>query len=168
MYIKWSNKIERPLGCNIIYQLLCIQLINKDTYSFSASILENRGKRNIRTMANFKDDRCFISFFAIENFVAKIDTYENHQMKRTRHTDRSLESLGNCCWILFSKSYFRGHITIIQKNESRKRFRRGLGRKKGKRFRSIKKFTQCEDIKEFKKLRKEKRQHIFEKRRHRK
>ena len=27
--------------------------------------------------------------------VAKIDTYENHQMKRARQTDRSLESLGN-------------------------------------------------------------------------
>ena len=46
-------------------------------------------------MASFKDDRCFISFFAIENFIAKIDTYENHQMKRARQTDRSLESLGN-------------------------------------------------------------------------
>ena len=119
-------------------------------------------------MASFMDDRCFISFFAIENFIAKIDTYENHQIKRARQTDRSLESLGNCCWVLFSKSYFRGRITIIQKNESRKRLSRGLGRKKGKRFRSIKQFTQCEDIKEFKKLWKEKRQHIFEKRKNRK
>jgi len=139
--------------------------------SQTESILEKHGHRNIRrvrTMVGFNDDRCFISFFGIENFIAKIDTYENHQMKRARQTDRSLKSLGNCCWVLFSKSYFRGRITIIHRNESRKRLRRGLGRKKGKRFRSIKQFTQCEDIKEFKKLRKEKRQHIFEKRKNKK
>ena len=46
-------------------------------------------------MVGFDDDRCFISFFGIENFIAKIDTYENHQMKRARQTDRSLKSLGN-------------------------------------------------------------------------
>ena len=189
-------------------------------------------------MVCFNDDRCFISFFGIENFIAKKDTYENHQMKRAWQTDRSLKSLGklqenfglleacslfivlcilqsqfnvlryekrawkyapknsmidrppcsrylqknakmltnllilyylgNCCWLLFSKSYFRGRITIIHRNESRKRLRRGLGRRRGKRFRSIKQFNQCEGIKEFKKLRKEKRQHIFEKRKKKK
>ena len=46
-------------------------------------------------MVGFNDDRCFISFFGIENFIAKTDTYENHQMKRARQTDRSLKSLGN-------------------------------------------------------------------------
>ena len=29
--------------------------------------------------------------FGIENFIAKIDTYQSHQMKRARQTDRSLE-----------------------------------------------------------------------------
>ena len=57
--------------------------------------MEKQGDRNIRRVVGFNDDRCFISFFGIENFIAKIDTYENHQMKRARQTDRSLESLGN-------------------------------------------------------------------------
>ena len=62
--------------------------------------MEKHGNRNIRraqTMDGFNDDRCLISFFRIENFIAKIDTYQGHQMKRARQTDRSLESLGNYC-----------------------------------------------------------------------
>ena len=66
-----------------------------EVHFFSESILEKQGDRNIRRVVGFNDDRCFISFFGIENFIAKIDTYENHQMKRARQTDRSLESLGN-------------------------------------------------------------------------
>ena len=96
------------------------------------------------------------------------DSMEVCAKKQNAKLLTKLYYLGNCCWVLFSKSYFRGRITIIHRNESRKRLRRGLGRKKGKRFRSIKQFTQCEDIKEFKKLRKEKRQHIFEKRKNKK
>ena len=78
---------------------------------FSESILEKHGDRNIRrvwTMDGFNDDRCFISFFGIENFIAKIDTYENHQMKRARQTDRSLKSLGNLQKL--SGLYFHGSM----------------------------------------------------------
>ena len=76
-------------------------------FLFSESIMEKHGNRNIRraqTMHGFNDDRCFISFFGTEHFIDEIDTYKSHEMNRARETDRSLESLGNFCIYLHTRS----------------------------------------------------------------
>ena len=109
-------------------------------------------------MSGFNDDRCFISFYRVENFIAEIDTYQDHQIYRKRRSDHSLKAKGNCCWVLFSKSNFRGRMTFIGQNERRKRLKRGLGRRHGKRFRSMKKIENCKDSLKIKTLEQRKRQ----------
>ena len=108
-------------------------------------------------MSGFNDNRCFISFFRGENFIAEIDTYQDHQIYRKFRSDHSLKAKGNCCWVLFSKSNFRGRMTFIGQNERRKRLKRGLGRRHGKRFRSMKKIENCEDSVKIKTLEQRKR-----------
>ena len=108
-------------------------------------------------MSGFNDDRCFISFYGVENFIAEIDTYQHHQVYRKVRSDRSLEAKGNCCWVLFSKPHFQGRMTFIGQNERRKRLKRGLGRRHGKRFRSMKKIENCEDSVKIKMLEQRKR-----------
>ena len=116
-----------------------------NSFAISGSIFKDRASRNIRgvIMSGFNDDRCFISFFGVENFIAEIDTYQDHQIHRKLRSDRSLQAKGNCCWVLFSRPNFRGRMTFIVQNERRKRLKRGLGRRHGKRFRSMKKIENC-------------------------
>ena len=108
-------------------------------------------------MSGFNDDKCFISFYSVENFIAEIDTYQDHQIYRKLRSDHSLKAKGNCCWVLFSKPNFRGRMTFIGQNERRKRLKRGLGRRHGKRFRSMKKIENCEDSVKIKTLEQRKR-----------
>merc|ERR1740122_762892 len=109
--------------------------------SQSGSIFKDHANKNFRgvVMSGFNDDRCFISFFRGENFIAEIDTYQDHQIYRKFRSDHSLKAKGNCCWVLFSKPNFRGRM----------------------RFRSMKKIENCEDSVKIKMLKQRERQNRY-------
>ena len=54
-----------------------------------------RKQQNVWNAYSFDEERCFIKFYGVENFIKEIDNYDDHQIKRKRKTDRSLETLGN-------------------------------------------------------------------------
>ena len=54
-----------------------------------------RKQQNVWNAYSFDEERCFIKFYGVENFIREIDNYDDHQIKRKRKTDRSLETLGN-------------------------------------------------------------------------
>ena len=136
---------------------------NTNSFAISGSTFKDCANKNIPgvVMSGFNDNRCFISFYSVENFIAEIDTYQDHQIYRKLRSDHSLKAKGNCCWVLFSKPNFRGRMTFIGQNERRKRLKRGLGRRHGKRFRSMKKIENCEDSVKLKTLHQRKRQNRY-------
>ena len=52
--------------------------------------------------------------------------------------------LGNCCWTLYNRKYFRGRKTIVAGNIEVRALRR-LGRGRNK-IRSVKQYESCEGV----------------------
>ena len=81
------------------YNFLLENRISISTAGVKSSIsqlLTNEIKklRNEWNEYSFDEERCFIKFYGVENFITEIDNYDDSQIKRKRKTDRSLEALG--------------------------------------------------------------------------
>merc|ERR1711976_441568 len=79
-----------------------------------------------------------IKFYSERNFIVEQDNFEKTTAHRRRKTDRSMETLGNCCWGLYTKPRYRGRQIIIGSNVKLRKLRR-IG-KRNRRIRSVEKY----------------------------
>jgi len=103
------------------------------TYATENTIDESVGEKS--------DDMCEIKFYAEQNFIVEHDKFDKSTARRRRKTDQSLETLGNCCWALYTKSRYRGKRIMLGSNVKVKKLRRvGRGRRK---IRSVERYDGC-------------------------
>jgi len=89
-----------------------------------------------------KGKSCQLKLYGIKGFIHENDYFGETVKFRKRRVDRSLETLGDCCWVLYNKRSFKGSPYVIAGNLQISRLRRlGKGRKK---IRSIRKYENCE------------------------
>merc|ERR1712203_999680 len=101
--------------------------------------IENTNSREIITRKF--SDMCEIKFYGVQNFIVEHDKFDKTTAKRRSKTDRSLETLGNCCWALYTKRKYKGKRIMLGSNVKVKKLRRvGRGRRK---IRSIERYDGC-------------------------
>merc|ERR1712156_1329371 len=89
-------------------------------------------------------DSCELKFYGVQNFRVEQDKFNANAKLRKRKTDRSLETLGDCCWALYTRQKYRGRQIIIGSNVKLRKLRRiGRGRR---RIRSVEKIEACTNV----------------------
>merc|ERR1712156_272150 len=107
--------------------------------------IDNSKSREITSKREIKfDDICEIKFYSERNFIVEQDNFEKTTAHRRRKTDRSMETLGNCCWGLYTKPRYRGRQIIIGSNVKLRKLRR-IG-KRNRRIRSVEKYEGCNNV----------------------
>merc|ERR1712001_394335 len=91
------------------------------------------------------DKKCQLRLYAVPEFRVSNDIIDSDiRVRRQRRNDKSLSTIGNCCWKLYTRKYFRGRQTNVAGNIKVRTLRR-LGRGSRK-IRSVKQYTSCEDM----------------------
>merc|ERR1712224_178985 len=90
-------------------------------------------------------EKCQLRLYAVQEFMVSNDVInDNTPARHQRRTDKSLSTVGNCCWTLYNRKYFRGRKTIVAGNIEVRALRR-LGRGRNK-IRSVKQYESCEGV----------------------
>merc|ERR1712141_622464 len=66
-------------------------------------------------------EKCQLRLYAVQEFMVSNDVInDNTPARHQRRTDKSLSTVGNCCWTLYNRKYFRGRKTIVAGNAPNK------------------------------------------------
>merc|ERR1712001_379906 len=102
------------------------------------------GKSRYGRYQNY-DKKCQLRLYAVPELRVSNDIIDSDiRVRRQRRNDKSLSTIGNCCWKLYTRKYFRGRQTNVAGNIKVRTLRR-LGRGSRK-IRSVKQYTSCEDM----------------------